>query len=369
MALAAEANDLMDLARSRAPADRERLLDQIIVLCDNAGDAVAQEAMQRHLESIFMLLAAEAERDIRQRLSEKIAPAAWAPSSLVNMLVLDEIEIAAPLIAQSPVLQDHDLIRLLVESTLEHQIAVARRGKLSATVVEAILQQDEPAVLTALAGNDTAQISEDGMGRMVERSHRVAAMRLPLSRHPRLSSEHAQRLYLWVGQALRQSLTSRFRLDPSVLDGPLAEAVHEAFANPGPAETLANLDRIDAEESERRLVEKLYEAGQLRPGYLLRMLREGRLSVFVLALAKLGKFDALHIRRAIDSDRPELLALACIAVGIDRGAFPTILHQVQSLNRGKPAAGGDALRRASGAFGPFDADIAAKAFRQTIGSV
>ena len=67
------------------------------------------------------------------------------------------------MISASPVLQDHDLIRLLVESTLDHQIAIARRGRLSSPVIEAILKQEEPAVLTALAGNDTADISRSAM--------------------------------------------------------------------------------------------------------------------------------------------------------------------------------------------------------------
>ena len=48
------------------------------------------------------------------------------------MLALDEIEIARPIIAASPVLKDADLIRLLVEATIEHQIEVARRPNLGA---------------------------------------------------------------------------------------------------------------------------------------------------------------------------------------------------------------------------------------------
>jgi uncharacterized protein (DUF2336 family) len=152
--ITADAADLLQLARSRHPGDRERLLDAIVGLCDSAGaDEVAQPAVRELVGAVFMHLVAEAESDIRRRLAEKIAPAPWAPPALINVLALDEIEIAAPVIAASPVLQDHDLIRLLVEATLDHQIAVARRGRLGAPVVEAILRQQEPAVLTALAAN------------------------------------------------------------------------------------------------------------------------------------------------------------------------------------------------------------------------
>ncbi|MFN3857998.1 MAG: DUF2336 domain-containing protein [Caulobacter sp.] len=369
MAFAADTAELLSLARSRAPADRERLLESIVDLCNASAGAVTHVEIQSLLGSIFMKLVAEAERDIRMRLSEKLSTAAWAPPSLVNVLALDEIEIAAPIIAQSPVLADADLIRILVESTLDHQIAVARRGRISNAVVETILQQDEPAVLTALAANDSALISDEGMDELVDRARRHASLRAPLARHPRLSSDNAQKLYLWVGQALRQSLSDRFRFDPRLMDEALAAAVQEAHATPGPLQALGKLVQQEEAENERRLVAKLHEAGQLRAGFLLRMLREERLGLFIQALATLGRFQPDHVRRAIDSDRPELLALACVAVGIDRSVFPSVLDQVRALNGGRPGGGADGQRRAAGAFGPFDADVAGMAFRQAIASV
>lgn len=369
VALAAQTAELLDLARNRAPDARERLLESIIGLCNAASDVIDTDSVQGLLGSIFMQLVAEAERDIRARLSEKLSTATWAPPALVNVLALDDIAVAAPIIANSPVLQDHDLIRLLVEATLDHQIAVARRGHITSTVVEAILAGDEPAVLTALAANESAVVSDEGMARLVESSRRHAALRSPLARHPRLSSDLALRLYLWVGQSLRGSLTDRFRLEPGAIDAALAESVRESHALPGAGQTLVAMSWKDEVENERRLVSKLHDAGQLRPGFLVRMLRERKLNIFILSLATLGGFQADHIRRAIDSDRPELLALACVAVGIDKGAFPDILEQVRALNGGRPAGGADGTRRAVGAFGPFDKDIAGMAFRQAVAIV
>jgi uncharacterized protein (DUF2336 family) len=268
-----------------------------------------------------MTLVVEAERDIRQRLAERLADAAWAPSALINILALDEIEIARPIIARSPVLQDHDLIRLLVQATLEHQIEVARRPRLAASVVEAILARGEPAVLTALASNDSAELSNEGLSRLVERAREVVALRSPLARHPRLSTDLAEQLYLWVGRALRDALTARFHLDPETMASAVDEALRAAHNGEDPANDGVVESEEEREEMERSLVEKLDAAGQLRPGYLLRVLREGRLPLFVMALARLGSFEPPQVRRAIDSNRPELLALACSAVGIDAASF------------------------------------------------
>lgn len=364
---------LLDLAKSRAPADRERLLLAIADLCDtpHAGEAMKAPQIQALLSSIFMSLVVEAERDIRKRLAEQLAGADWAPPALINVLALDDIEIARPVIAQSPLLRDVDLVRLLVEATIEHQIEIARRPKLSQNVVSAILHQAEPAVLTALAGNETAELSPRDMAELVEMSRQIAALRTPLSRHPRLTSDLAERLYVWVGQALRKSLADRFRLDAAALEKAIAAAVAEVHAGtPRDGQAMVVLARDgEREEMERRLIDKLHAAGQLRPGYLVRALREGRLTLFTTALAMLGRFDADHVRRAIDSDRPELLGLACAAVGIDRSVFPTILQLVRDLNEGRPGGGQEAARRAAGAFAPVTPSVAGAAFRQAAKSL
>ena len=370
MSVAWSSESLLELAKSKAPADRERLLVGIVELCD-AGDGAAVTAsppIQALLNSIFLGLVAGAEREIRKRLAEKLATAEWAPPAMLNVLALDEIEIARPIIAHSPALKDPDLIRLLVEATIEHQIEVARRPNLSGEVVSAILKAAEPAVMTALAGNHSAEVGPTEMAELVQAAREIASLRSPLARHPRLTGELALQLYAWVGQALRQSLADRFRLDPKVLDTALTRSITEAHSGASGTRDCAAAPRDGEREAmEARLIEKLHAAGQLRAGYLVRALQEGRLSLFATALATLGRFEIEHVRRVLDSERPELLGLACAAVGIDRSVFPSILEMVRGLNSGRPGGGMDGARKAIGAFGPVSAQIAGQAFRQAAG--
>jgi uncharacterized protein (DUF2336 family) len=257
-----------------------------------------------------------------------------------------------------------------VEATIEHQIEVAKRPHLAAAVVEAILQQEEPAVLTALACNDTAHIDLTGLERLIETSRRIAALRSPLARHPGLNSQLAQRLYLWVGQSLRSAIVSRFQIDAAALDAAIAASIRDAHSGHKPSPHVVWERDGEREIMEKRLVEKLFAAGQLRPGYLLRALRERRLSLFETALARLGGFDVAEVRKAMNSDeQPELLALACAAVGIDQSVFPTLLQLVRSVNDGRPGGGLEGGRRALSAFGPFDPAISANAFRKALATV
>lgn len=347
---------LLALARSRTVDDRQRLLLGIAALCDVQPPSGELSPV---MADIFLILARQAERDVRRLLAERLAPAEWAPRALIRMLALDEIEIARPILAASPLLSDDDLLRVLIEATIEHQIEVARRPRISGRVADAIIDQGEPATLTALACNRTAEVSPDGVRRLVEHSRRIAALRAPLTRHPRLNDGLARQLYQWVGEALRESIADRFQLDRTSLTPLIDAAAHDAWR--GLARSVAESDD-EREERERRLVDKLKSAGQLRPGLLVRAVREGRLTLFVHALASLGSYSTTQVRAALAADTPEALYYACAAVGVDRAVFPPLLDEVRKLNAGSPDAADGALWMKS-ALSPSSA---ARAFRALI---
>lgn len=120
-----------------------------------------------------------------------------------------------------------------MKASLEHQIEVARRPNLSARVADAILDQAHPAPLTALAGNATAEISAEGLRRLVEHSRRLAALRAPLTRHPRMNETLARQMYAWVGAALRKSMGERFAIADLRLDEAVDQSVDKAFTSLG----------------------------------------------------------------------------------------------------------------------------------------
>lgn len=328
--------ELLALAQSRTIDDRQRLLLGITALCDAQRPSVELSPV---LAEIFLVLARQAERDVRKILSERLANADWAPPALVNVLALDEIEIARPIIASSPLLRDEGLLQVLLEATIEHQIEVARRPQLSGRVADAIIDQAEPATLTALAGNRTAEISGEGLRRMVEHSRRIAALRAPLTRHPRLNDTLARQMYQWVGLALRQSIAERFSVDMDRLDREIDAAADNAL-NPKATQKGTVADDPDRDEMDRRLIAKLQTAGQLKAGYLIRAVREGRLNLFIHAIAALGGFTVGQIRLALNASSPEALYYACAAVGIDRAVFPPLLEEIRNLNAGPPGDAG-----------------------------
>ena len=328
-----------------AQDERERLLMAVVDLCEHAdrtGAPLAERARaQAALQEIFLNLISSTERDLRRRLAERLSAAPWTPHGLVTILSLDDIEIARPVIAESPVLTETDLVKVLITATLEHQIEVARRPNISTEVVDTIIEQSQPVVMAALADNGSADIRLAQLTRMVMASQRLAALRSPLVRHPKLTVDLAYLLYAWVGDALRRAIATRFRVDEASLHAAIDDVVHSHRAG-APFEVRApdkDAETVDI-ALEDQLIIKLDAAGQLKPGYLMRALRERKLSLFKAALARIGGYPRHVIDIVVDSGRPDLLALAFASVDIDRSVFPTVQRMVSEL-QGRRSGCGD----------------------------
>lgn len=312
---------LIDLAHGQSGERQRGLLMGVADLYHSVGGRLSAP---KRLAEVFIALVRAVEADVRQALAERLADADWAPTDLVRLLAADAIQIARPIIASSPLLEDADLIQLLSSASIEHKIQVALRPRLGAAVARAIIEADEPTVLTALAANRSTSLAIGDMSRLTDRARELAALRAPLARHPDMTPELGARLYQWVGDALRRAIMERFSLDPARI----AEAVQASARFTSPAEA--------ADLAAARLTAKLQAANQLRPATLVRALREDRLDVFVHALSRLSGLDPAQLRQALKAEAARPVFLACTAAGLDRAAFPAVLREVRRLNNGFP---------------------------------
>lgn len=102
----------------------------------------------------------------------------------------------------------------------------------------------------------------------------------------------------------------------------------------------------------RKFIEKLALAGQLRAGFLLRVLLDGQTELFDLAFAQLLDLDIDEFRRVFYAQDAQGAALACRAVGIDRSVFPTVFGLSARAGATPPAAERGTVERAFGLAKP-----------------
>jgi uncharacterized protein (DUF2336 family) len=267
------------------------------------------------MREILQRLAKDVEMAIRISLAEKLADDSEAPLDLILLLVDDKIEVARPIILRSRRLSDAAILSFLAETSQDHQAACAARPEIGEPVTDALVKSDAEPVLVALVRNATARIGAAAFETLVEKSRRIAAIQEPLVRRDDLPATLATQMCGWVSDALKSYIVHSHRIAPDAIASVLSEATH-AVQQSQPAQA--------GDASAQKLVDKLAVGGQLRAGFLLRVLHQGQMDMFDVAFAKLLNLNVAEFRAVFYRGGPRAVALACRAVGIDKCVFQTV---------------------------------------------
>ena len=178
---------------------------------------------------------------VRQILAEALKDSAGVPLEIVEKLALDkEITVSGPVLEHSPVLGDEFLIRILNSEPVQGALkAISRRVALGEEVADAIVNSGDAEAVAELLGNESAQIREETLDRIMDQAPGQPGWHGPLVKRPRLHTDAARRIADIVSGPLLVELKKRADLD----DGSMAaiDAVIQRRLDGGEIKDLAEL--------------------------------------------------------------------------------------------------------------------------------
>ena len=335
-----ELENLVQLARDKTVSGRQALVATIGDMFLSM-ESVLSERERVLMSEILHRLVHEMELSLRKALAERLASQPEAPRELVVALANDTIEVAHPILVESEVLQDIELIEIIRNRTFEHQLAITIRNTLTEPVSEALVETDNVDVITRLLENENAKISQKTMEYLVEQSQRVDVYQNPLLRRPDLEPALARRMYWWVSAALRSFILDHFEVDPGMLDATM-EATVKALAK-APSE--------DAVSRAMELATRLAETEGITLDLMLRTLRRGEVSLFIALFSKFTGVRPALARRILFEPGGEGLCIACKGSGMDKAAFTALFR----LTRKTQGAASDTVNDIAPALQLYDA--------------
>jgi uncharacterized protein (DUF2336 family) len=241
------------------------------------------------------------------------------------MLANDSIEVAYPILLECDVLKDVDLIEVVKQRMQQHRLAVATRVNIAEDVCRALVESEDREVIAAMLNNPSARVGEHLLEELTQRSRFDGDLQAPVLYRAELPRALAERMYFWVSAALRRHIGERFSVDVDALDRSIAAAVEATLTE--------DQDHDRQAESAQRLVDKLYDAGELSPTFLIKSLRQSQTCLFELAFAKLAGLRPILMRRILYEPGGEALSVVCRALGIDRAVFLSIYHMTRHARR------------------------------------
>ena len=120
---------LICIARRKSQAGRNSIFETIQDLFLQKQGALSDRE-RALMGGILRHLIHEVEITVRKDLAKRLAKRDDTPRELVLALANDEIEVAHPMLIDSTVLHDADLIELVRHRTQAHQLAIAMRSSL-----------------------------------------------------------------------------------------------------------------------------------------------------------------------------------------------------------------------------------------------
>lgn len=283
--------------------------------------------VERHLASEILLnLIRQAETDLKEALSERLSVQDNVPPELIVFLANDEISVAKPVLLNSPLLNDVDLMYIITAKGMDHWRAIAQRESLSPMVAERLVDTGDPCTVLNLIDNQRVSLQKGSLKKMVRVALRSEELQAPLLRRPEVDADIAIDLYMVVSDALRREITQRFSIQPHIVEQAIESLVHEM--------TSAAKGAREATPEMSFLARRFKERGDISPDLMIRTLRRGQVGFFVALFAEKTELAPEHIVRMIQKDTGRPFVVACRAQGMMKSEFASIFLLSRGIRTG-----------------------------------
>ncbi|MDH3235358.1 MAG: DUF2336 domain-containing protein [Alphaproteobacteria bacterium] len=212
---------------------------------------------------------------------------------LVKALAADEVlEVASPVLERSPLLSERDILSIITSGPPDGALAiVAKRAGLGESLADFVVEHGDENAVTQLLANESAQIREETLDRILDKAPEVEQWHDPLVRRPQLSVQVTMRIAGFVARSLLDVLLSRSDLDPET-----AEVVRAIVAGRIESDIPEGADE-DPEEDPADEARRLHAEGALKIERLMEAISSGKRR---FATAGLAAFAGMPYESARD---------------------------------------------------------------------
>lgn len=273
---------------------------------------------------IVRALARDVELAVRRALSHSLRSAAHLPRDVAVRLAKDVEAVALPILTESPVLTEDDLLEIVQHGSALKQQAIAGRPDVTEPIADALVDKGGEAVVAALLDNAAARITEASLGKTVDRFHDNDRIKTGMVHRTNLPVTIAERLVVIVSERLQGYLVSHHELPVSLATDIILQSRERATLH---------LSLGSSEQNLERLLRQMHRNHRLTPFLVLRAVCLGDMAFFEAAMAVMAKVPVTNARILIHDagqhgltslyDRsgmpPRLLPAVRVALDVVRG--------------------------------------------------
>jgi uncharacterized protein (DUF2336 family) len=269
-------------------------------------------------DEVISLLALEIETSAKVLLASRLAPIPNAPTNIIRKLAAeDTIEVAWPVLAHSPRLDEATLVELACTKSQQHLLAIARRKTLPANVTDVLIARGERPVLAGLSSNTGAAFSDDGYATLAEKINGDQDLIVRLGTRADIPRPIFLKLMSRASDLARAKLRAAHPDKAAAVDAAVAESTERLQTG-----TRQESPRFTAAQDS---VEALHDSGRLRDTDVEGFAKAKHFERTVVALALLCDLDIGMVERAMMHEQAETILVFVKAAGLSWGTARAVL--------------------------------------------
>jgi uncharacterized protein (DUF2336 family) len=304
-------DDIMRLMRGETPEQRAGVAHR---LCRRIALDVLSDREKAFANEIMQILAEDAADLVRRTLSVTLRNSPILPRDIALRLAQDIESVAIPVLQESPVFTDEDLIELVLSVTAAKQAAIANRDEVSVTLSEVISEHGAIEAVRTLSANRGAEWSDKAFDDSLRRFGNDEVLQRGLIKREFIPTHIAEKMVSLVSGELFDLLVNRHEL-PAQMAIDLAASSRERA-------TIDLVEQAGRTHDLPRFVTQLNLNGRLSPSLIMRALCCGQMPFVEHALSELSGVAHQRVWLMIHDAGPLGLEAVFDRAGLPRKMLP-----------------------------------------------
>ena len=263
-------------------------------------------------------LANEIEIAARAQLARRLARFEQAPVNIIRKLAFDDcIEVAGPVLRESERLDSETLAANASTKSQPHLLAISERKSLTETVTDVLVARGNWDVVTSVANNDGARLSDFGFLHMIKRAEGDSILAEQLGLRQDIPRQLFQQLIAKASDDVRKRLERErpamvAQIQSTVTD--VAGALQSKFGPVSRSYLVA-----------KRVVTTQHQQGNLNENSISLYARSHKLDEVTIGLSLLCALPGDVIERAVMDKNREMLLILASALGFSWATMMSLL--------------------------------------------
>ncbi len=337
------------------------------IVCGQMTDllsAASRVADREMITDVLVTLLRQSEHELKSALAERLALLPNVPLRLLLQLLNEDIAVARPIILNSPVLNDLDLLYIIQSRDTTFWQTIAARRFIKENVVDALAATHDLPTAKVLVKNDTITLTDLSLRELEKMAMHDETLAKPLLMRADVPAAIAQKIHAHVSRDLVDFTNAHIGAGVSQADQDEIQNVVQDVLSEFVA-TRTGSESYMPTAAMLRAADMFMQQGKLDVSLMVRTLKRGQLSSFIAQMSTFAGLDADVVISLLKQSSGQGLAVIARASGISKEDFMSMFMLTRRVVNPDGVVSPDNISRANVYYDRINSHLAQKILKRS----